>query len=62
MFNFPTEIQIRTYEMDDVAEYGVAAHYGYSEHKRSVIIPQNQAQWIRKLQDLVNTYKESDKK
>jgi len=62
MFRFPTEIQIRTEEMDSIAEYGVAAHYGYSESKWSVEIPKNQAQWIKKLQDLVNSYKTTDSK
>ncbi len=62
MFRFPTEIQIRTIEMDNVAEYWVAAHYGYSENKWSVKIPKNQAQWIKKLQDLVNSYKTTENK
>ena len=62
MFRFPTEIQIRTYEMDEIAEYGVAAHYGYSENKKFVSIPKNQADWIKKLQDLVNNYKTTDNK
>jgi guanosine-3',5'-bis(diphosphate) 3'-pyrophosphohydrolase len=62
MFRFPVEIQIRTKEMDDIAEYWVAAHYGYSENKWSITIPKNQAEWIKKLQDLVNTYQINDNK
>ena len=62
MFRFPTEIQIRTYEMDNIAEYGVAAHYGYSDNKGSIIIPKNQSEWIKRLQDLVKSYQTGDNK
>jgi len=62
MFRFPTEIQIRTYEMDDVAEFGVAAHFAYMESNSSVKVPEQQTQWIKKLQDIVNNYKTSDDK
>jgi GTP pyrophosphokinase len=62
MFNFPTEIQIRTHEMDDVAELGVAAHFAYMESKSSVVVPHAQTEWIKKLQYIVNSYKTSDDK
>ena len=62
MFPFPTEIQIRTHEMDEIAEYWVAAHFAYSEHNKSISVSDNQWQWIRTLHDLVNTYTETDDK
>lgn len=62
MFRFPIEIQVRTYEMDEVAEYGVAAHFAYVESNQSVSVSQQQTQWIKKLQEIVNTYQSSDDK
>jgi GTP pyrophosphokinase len=62
MFRFPVEIQIRTYEMDDIAEFGVAAHFAYSEENASVSVSQQQSQWIKRLQRIVDAYKTSDEK
>ena len=62
MFKFPVEIQIRTHEMDDVAEYWVAAHYSYSDTDGPNQVNKKQAEWMKKLQQLVNAYTESDSK
>lgn len=56
MFPFPTEIQIRTQEMDDIAEYGVAAHFAYSDKTGSSSISHQQSKWIKELQKIVNDY------
>lgn len=62
MFRFPTEIQIRTHEMDDIAEFGVAAHFAYTEHNAPVKVSQQQGDWIKKLQSVVNDYTSLDDK
>lgn len=56
MFKFPVEIQIRTKDMDDVAEHWVAAHAAYSDQGISISVSEQQSQWIRKLQELVDSY------
>lgn len=57
----PFEIQIRTYEMDHVAEYGVAAHWAYKEQGDSKGVKNiedlNQANWFK---DILNANDESE--
>lgn len=43
------EVQIRTYAMHEYAEYGVAAHFLYKEHKKSLATVDNKLLWIRKM-------------
>jgi len=61
IFRFPTEIQIRTYDMDEIAKYWVAAHFEYSEKWES-IVPHAQSMRIKKIQQLVEAYKSSSEK
>lgn len=52
----PIEIQIRTYEMHDVAENGVAAHWAYKQGRTQAVKPedniQRQLKWFRDLVEL----------
>lgn len=59
MFDFPVEIQVRTEEMDQVAEYWVAAHFAYAEKWWSSMISDKQAAWIQRTQDLVQKFQEA---
>jgi GTP pyrophosphokinase len=43
------EVQIRTYQMHDFAEYGVAAHFLYKEHKKNFAGLDGKLLWIRKM-------------
>lgn len=62
IFRFPTEIQIRTKEMDEIAKYWVAAHFKYSETWKSSIVKLSQAEWIKKIQIIVQEYQTSKEK
>ena len=45
------EIQIRTYEMHRVAEYGIAAHWKYKEGKTGATKIDDQINWLREVMD-----------
>ena len=47
----PMEIQIRTREMHDVAERGIAAHWQYKEQKRHDVRFQEKIAWLRQLME-----------
>ena len=56
----PLEIQIRTYEMHNHAEYGIAAHFLYKEHKKKIDSLDGKLLWIRKIIENPNINSESD--
>ena len=45
----PLEIQIRTFDMHNHAEYGIAAHWLYKEHKNKISSLDDKLVWIRKI-------------
>ncbi|MCS7233136.1 MAG: bifunctional (p)ppGpp synthetase/guanosine-3',5'-bis(diphosphate) 3'-pyrophosphohydrolase [Synergistetes bacterium] len=45
----PLEVQIRTWDMHRVAEYGIAAHWRYKEGKRRIDSIEEKISWFRKL-------------
>ena len=47
----PTEIQIRTRDMHEQAEIGVAAHFEYSESGKAKIA--KDTYWVAELQDII---------
>lgn len=53
-YGTPFEIQIRTYEMHRIAEYGIAAHWKYKEHATNSVVADNsddKLKWLRGVMD-----------
>lgn len=53
----PFEVQIRTWEMHQIAEYGLAAHWKYKTGEQAKDITDKKLQWIR---TLLETEKDAD--
>lgn len=53
-FGMPFEIQIRTYEMHKIAEYGIAAHWLYKENSRQQNTVDRKLEWLRDVMDVQN--------
>lgn len=49
--NTPLEIQVRTYSMHQVSEYGVAAHWRYKEGETKDLHFEEKMSWLRQLID-----------
>jgi len=47
----PLEIQIRTWEMHRVAEYGIAAHWRYKEHTKRDLSLEAKIAWLRQVSE-----------
>ncbi|MSP13026.1 MAG: bifunctional (p)ppGpp synthetase/guanosine-3',5'-bis(diphosphate) 3'-pyrophosphohydrolase [Chloroflexi bacterium] len=47
----PLEVQIRTKEMHQIAEYGIAAHWRYKEQGKRDVSLENKIAWLRQLME-----------
>ncbi len=50
-YGMPFEIQIRTYEMHKIAEYGIAAHWKYKENRKEANELDEKLEWLRGVMD-----------
>jgi len=57
--SLPFEVQIRTWDMHNVADYGVAAHFLYKEGKTKSSSSDEKLTWLRKTIELEKEYEEA---
>lgn len=55
----PFEVQIRTWDMHNIADYGVAAHFLYKEGKSKISTSDEKLTWLRKTIELEKEYEEN---
>jgi GTP pyrophosphokinase len=55
------EVQIRTEEMHEEAEFGIAAHWRYDESNKEFLLPTKKIQWIEELTKWQREIKENQK-
>lgn len=55
----PFEVQIRTYEMHRVAEFGIAAHWRYKEGRQASDALDKKLYWLRQILDWQNETRDS---
>ena len=56
---FPFEVQIRTWEMHRIAEYGIAAHWRYKEGREKGNDLDDKLTWVRQILDWQNDTRDS---
>lgn len=56
----PFEVQIRTWDMHETAEYGIAAHWKYKEGVYGKDKMEERLAWIRKLLETQNTFDDTE--
>ncbi len=58
-FGITFEIQIRTYEMNNVAEYGIAAHWMYKEDEKQNDDYASKLSWVKEMMEVQADLKDS---
>ena len=56
----PFEVQIRTWDMHHVAEYGVAAHWKYKSGQKSGVDMDERLEWVSKLAETESSIQDPD--
>lgn len=56
---YPIEVQIRTYQMHKIAEYGIAAHWKYKEGVNGVTTMDDKLSWVKEVLSYDKDFRDS---